>query len=652
MNTNLAFTLKIKILGIEDDGITPKRIPYIGIEMANGTDFSTSTHDKIVDLLTNNTIQYEKVERTDNIAPHFQIPIDDMYKSIRLLEDNSFIPFEVVPNSIITYLKKSLKREMNRPADDEIKDKLGSELWDKLRPFQQTAVRKSVTHQKMFIADPMGAGKTLESICMVKYYEDHWPALVVCPSILRSTWKNELVKWLGIDPDDIAVVKATKCITSGKIPKNHKFLIISYSLLFKPHVFSFLTRKKYDTVILDESHYIKSRDSKRSMAAIKIISKAAIRVLISGTPFSYPSEMYQQIKALYPEIYPRFFNSKLHNQAFSDPLKFYFASRYCSPAPFRVHGAVQWEFKGYVKWMELNSLLSTFMIRRKKKANLNFLAPIIRNSIILESLKPNKLKEISKLLTGAKKPKKQPKDGIESKSPDKMMEAWRLTCSYKIPMVLQFIKQYIIDDILQHKERNNVLIFFHHAIMRQEIQVILDAAHVEYLVIDGSTSQEKRKIYQDDFQNTDKYRVALLSITACATGLTLTRANVAVFTEIMFSPEVVLQAEARIHRISQLRHVNIFYLLSPNTNDDINLGLITKKERKSSEILDGEQNQIYSKRIKIAEQFGTMNDFLVMPPGENIQVLTDAKKKRKYKTNKQAPEKKKKRRRFFTSRRK
>ncbi len=42
--------------------------------------------------------------------------------------------------------------------------------------------------------------------------------------------------------------------------------------------------------------------------------------------------------------------------------------------------------------------------------------------------------------------------------------------------------------------------------------------------------------------------VALLSITACGTGLNLTRANVALFGELYWSPGVVLQAEDRIHR--------------------------------------------------------------------------------------------------------
>ena len=42
--------------------------------------------------------------------------------------------------------------------------------------------------------------------------------------------------------------------------------------------------------------------------------------------------------------------------------------------------------------------------------------------------------------------------------------------------------------------------------------------------------------------------VALLSVTACGTGLNLTQANVAVFAELVWGAGQILQAEDRIHR--------------------------------------------------------------------------------------------------------
>ena len=40
-------------------------------------------------------------------------------------------------------------------------------------------------------------GKTIQAIAIAAYYADDWPLLVVCPSSVRLTWKNELLRWLG-----------------------------------------------------------------------------------------------------------------------------------------------------------------------------------------------------------------------------------------------------------------------------------------------------------------------------------------------------------------------------------------------------------------------------------------------------------------------
>lgn len=59
-----------------------------------------------------------------------------------------------------------------------------------------------------------------------------------------------------------------------------------------------------------------------------------------------------------------------------------------------------------------------------------------------------------------------------------------------------------------------------------------------YIRIDGSTASESRQTLVDHFQTTEDVRVAVLSITAASTGITLTAAQLVVFAELYWNPGV------------------------------------------------------------------------------------------------------------------
>eukprot|EP00957_Ditylum_brightwellii_P149721 11401804-Ditylum_brightwellii.AAC.1 len=69
--------------------------------------------------------------------------------------------------------------------------------------------------------------------------------------------------------------------------------------------------------------------------------------------------------------------------------------------------------------------------------------------------------------------------------------------------------------------------------------------------IDGSTPAQKRQEAVDNFQSDSNMRIAILSIMAAGTGVTLTRVTECVMGELFWAPGVMIQAEDCIHRISQ-----------------------------------------------------------------------------------------------------
>lgn len=79
----------------------------------------------------------------------------------------------------------------------------------------------------------------------------------------------------------------------------------------------FLTTKIFNVVIVDESHFLKNYNAKRTKFIVPILHRAKRVILLSGTPvLSKPAEIFTQLSALRPDIFSSF-------RAF--------AERYCDP---------------------------------------------------------------------------------------------------------------------------------------------------------------------------------------------------------------------------------------------------------------------------------------------------------------------------------
>ena len=504
---------------------------------------------------------------TTHEHPPFVVCIAAAHQCIERLRQAGYRLENVPPASLVDHFVAT-PHTVSQPTGPEIAERIGP-LWTTLKPFQREGVSFCVRKRRVLLADGMGCGKTIQAVAVAKFYEEKWPVLVVCPSILRTTWKREFTQWLGLGALDVHVVQTARGI--APLPP-HKVLVVSYALLGRPAVRTILTRLGYKVVILDESHYIKTRGSQRTSASLSVIHKADVRLLISGTPFAYPSELYTQIKALYPKVYPWFFNEHTGKPKAS---QHFFASRYCAPEKVYTQREPRWVYKGYDNCEELSAFLSSFTVRRRKEDVLTSLPRKTRSAVVLAPLSDTEYTEISSLL-----------ENKTGSSREDFMASFRLTCTYKIPHVIHFIEQRVVHGILRDDSRARVLVFSHHTHMREAVESCLHRLGVPFFSLHGATSHKKRAEYEHHFQQTDRYRVGVLSIQAACTGLTLTRASTVVFTELMFGPDVMFQAEDRVHRIGQTEPVQAWYLIAPRTTDDINWGLVQRKDRQSSSIID------------------------------------------------------------------
>uniref|UniRef100_A0A8D0ALU0 SWI/SNF-related matrix-associated actin-dependent regulator of chromatin subfamily A-like protein 1 n=1 Tax=Sander lucioperca TaxID=283035 RepID=A0A8D0ALU0_SANLU len=396
-----------------------------------------------------------------------------------------------------------------------------------LMPFQREGVNFAVSKQgRLLLADDMGLGKTVQAICIAAYYRSEWPLLVVAPSSVRFTWAEALRHWLpSLSPDRInVVVKAKDNLRSGLVN------IISYDLLSRMDKQQ--PGNPFNVLIMDESHFLKNMKTARCKAALPLLKAAKRVILLSGTPaMSRPSELYTQILAVRPTLFPRFHE---------------FGMRYC--------GATQspwgWDYSGSSNLGELKLLLEECLMLRRLKCDVLSQLPAKQRKVVTVTI-----------------------DGINTRIKAALSAAAKQTEYFTafVETVESYVvsvtaREYITDMLECGREK--FLVFAHHKLVLDHIITELVKKNVSHIRIDGSTPSAERQQLCDKFQYSTKTCVAVLSITAANMGLTLHSADLVVFAELFWNPGILVQAEDRVHRIGQTSNVNIHYLVAKGTADD------------------------------------------------------------------------------------
>jgi SNF2 family DNA or RNA helicase len=168
------------------------------------------------------------------------------------------------------------------------------------------------------------------------------------------------------------------------------------------------------------------------------------------------------------------------------------------------------------------------------------------------------------------------------------MELWRLTGQAKLNSVKEYLK-----DLLGNSNNPDLkcILFAHHKFMIEGLEELLVKTLPPggYMRIDGGVDSSKRALLVEQFQNDATCRVALLSITSCSEGITLTAASLVIFCEMYWVPGLIEQAEARAHRVGQKDCVVCYYLVMPDSPDDVIFNMLEKKKKDTSVILDGRE---------------------------------------------------------------
>lgn len=421
-------------------------------------------------------------------------------------------------------------------------------------PYQLDVVKHMQEHNRTMLVMPIGSGKSVMT-CGYLNATHSTSVLILAPVYMLKTWERELRKWL-VYPYDIKILNKKSNITDI----NNKILLVNYESLAKYN----LHRFHFQTLVADESQYIKSYTAKRSKAFHAI--RSADCFLLTATPiFNKIVELFSPFNKIQPGV----FRSHLN-----------FQIRYCDAGYIKMGTKQIWYNGGKSNMDELRTLVRAhhMMIYRKREDILSQLPKLTIQDIQLDMKFTDGTwyKKLSKIKDKEER-KKYIEDGMVNTSEDSLFAVRKRLGISKVPSLIP-----IIEDILESKEQ--ILIFCIH----REVTELLKQSLVKYnpLVVHGELDKDIRQNNVDMFISDKSRRILIGTMKAMGAGLTIVNTDTVLFAEIPFTNSDFEQAYGRAYRIGQENPVNVYNYLCPDSLDGDFWDFIQTKKELNQEVLD------------------------------------------------------------------
>lgn len=441
---------------------------------------------------------------------------------------------------------------------------------DDLFPYQKIGFNWLASKKYALLADEPGLGKTVQAIRGLDSILAT-TALVICPSVARINWLREFEMWSDIKRDYFIAEKL-----SDIPPENHTTIC---SFDYAAANSDKLRNKKWDLLLIDEAHFLKSHTAKRTKAILGrlgVVRSCKRLWLLTGTPApNHPGELWVPLYT--------FGVTKLSYDAF--------LNRYCK-VRYTPHGPSVY---GARNIPELRALLSKVMLRRLKKDVMKELPPI---KYIYRIVQPgpveiedqasfahfffpeDKTEELQQILNDEMRSMNIVVNQTKAKMGDKLRlieSIAQSTATLRRYIGLQKLQPTIeiITHALESRGVKKVVLFCVHRDVVYGLRMGLKKFRPVTLY--GGMPAWKRQQHIDKFQNNPKCQVFIGNIQACGTAITLTAAHDVFFVELDYSPSNLAQAVMRCHRIGQENPVLVRYILL-DKSFDAQIGYILKRK--------------------------------------------------------------------------
>ncbi|WP_234122026.1 DEAD/DEAH box helicase [Clostridium hydrogenum] len=453
-------------------------------------------------------------------------------------------------------LLKDIEDKIGRINSGKIK--LPKDLKASLRKYQLDGFKWLKNLKELgfggILADEMGLGKTVQTIAFLTS-ELGKKALIITPTSLIYNWKSEIDKFAPILKTYVAHGTNSFCESHGE----YDVILTTYGTL-RNNIEKY-RNIKFDYCIIDEAQNIKNYSAETTKVVKEINSK--IRFALTGTPIE---NNLLELWSIFDFVMPGYLYSK---------------DKFCEK--FVAGSEIELE--------DLKLLIKPFILRRTKSEVIKDLPDKIEKKMLVPMTAAQKLVYNSYLKSVREKLKAKNDKGIEILSylmklrqicldPALILEDYK-GGSGKFKVVIEMLQK-------QVDSNGKTLLFSQFTSVLKEIAKMLKEKGIEYLYLDGAIPPKERISLANEFNNSSKPIVFLISLKAGGTGLNLTAANLVIHFDPWWNPAVENQATDRAHRIGQKNVVQVVKLVARETIEEKIVLLQESKKELIENVITGE----------------------------------------------------------------
>jgi SNF2 family DNA or RNA helicase len=448
---------------------------------------------------------------------------------------------------------------------------------------QKAAFAISVDAPATMLAMRMGTGKSK----VVVDLHTAWGCentLILCPKSVVGVWIREFeihspIKVNMICPEGKIKEKASvvERIVRSAARTAPGVFVLNYESAWPEPMGATLLGVKWDAVILDESHRVKSHDSLVSKFCAKLGRRAKRRLCLTGTPMGQsPLDLFGQFRFLDPGIYGTYWTE--------------FRGKYAicgNPTiPQQVTGyRNQEELKERMSWVTYHCTAeevldlpprlhidrrfpllpkSSYIYRGLETDCLGDVAPTGRSGVITAQNCLVKALRLSQITSGFARV--EPQDGSPSRLENIGDE-----------------KRQALEDILTDLPAGEPVVVF--CRFREDLRRIEETAGKLSRAY-GELSGERRDALDTKGRMAPGIAVAGVQMASGGIGVDFTRARYAIYYSLSYSLTEFDQSMARLHRPGQARSVTYYHLVAEDTIDETVYKALEKRKEVIDEILE------------------------------------------------------------------